>query len=71
MHQSITMGHMAAGLLLGAALAQAQTYTQAFPGLTFNRPLWMEEVPGKPGNFLVMEQAITLSATMPPGMSGP
>lgn len=46
----------AAALLLGAACASAQTYTNAFPGLTFTRPIWMEEIPGKPGNLLVLEQ---------------
>jgi glucose/arabinose dehydrogenase len=49
---------LAAVLALGPA--QAQTYTNAFPGLTFARPLWMEEIPGKPGHFMVLEQGGTV-----------
>jgi glucose/arabinose dehydrogenase len=45
-----------AALLSGVSLASAQTYTNAFPGLSFTRPIWMEEIPGKPGNLLVLEQ---------------
>lgn len=56
MKHSSTMVKAAAGLLLGSVLAQAQTYTNAFPGLSFSRPLWMEEIPTKAEHFLVLEQ---------------
>lgn len=57
MIRSTTLSRACAGLLLASALAGAQTYTNAFPGAgSFARPLWMEEIPGKPGNLLVMEQ---------------
>jgi glucose/arabinose dehydrogenase len=55
---------VAKNLLLSSALALAlapvssrsQTYVNAFPGATFTRPVWLGEVPGKPDNFLVLEQ---------------
>jgi glucose/arabinose dehydrogenase len=45
-----------ASLLIGASLGQAQTYTDAFPGITFNKPVWFGEIPGKPEHFLILEQ---------------
>jgi glucose/arabinose dehydrogenase len=47
---------IAASVFLGASLGQAQTYTDAFPGVTFDKPVWFGEIPGKPGHFLVLEQ---------------
>jgi glucose/arabinose dehydrogenase len=45
-----------AWIALGATGAGAQTYVTAFPGLSFSRPLQLEEVPGKAGHLLVLEQ---------------
>lgn len=47
---------IAASVFIGVSLGQAQTYTDAFPGITFNKPVWFGEVPGKPAHFLVLEQ---------------
>jgi glucose/arabinose dehydrogenase len=57
-----TIGRLAAGLSLGALAVQAQTYVKAFDTLSFNHPLQMEEVPGKPGHFMVLEQPGYLQA---------
>ena len=32
------------------------TFTDAFPGLTFNRPMWFGELPGKTKTYVVLEQ---------------
>lgn len=56
MKLSATMGGVAASLLLAAISIQAQTYTNAFPGITFAKPVWFGEVPGKPETFFVLEQ---------------
>jgi glucose/arabinose dehydrogenase len=55
-----TLAGLALAHLVLAAEARAQTYVTAFPGLTFSRPLQLEEVPGKPGHLLVLEQGGTL-----------
>jgi glucose/arabinose dehydrogenase len=48
---------MLALCLLGLpALAPAQSYVKAFDPLTFTRPVWMGEIPGKPDCFLVLQQ---------------
>ena len=57
-----TLSRLAACLGLAAAAVQAQTYVKAFDSLSFNHPLQMEEVPGKPGSFLVLEQPGSLQA---------
>lgn len=41
---------------LGLGLIGAQTFERAFGGLGFARPVFVEEIPGKPGYFLVSEQ---------------
>ena len=48
----------AVAALLGMDMAQGQTYTNAFPGTTFKRPVWFGEVPGMPETYLVLEQWI-------------
>lgn len=45
-----------AALALSAAAAEAQTYTDAFPGVTFAKPVWFGEVPGKPETYFVLQQ---------------
>lgn len=36
--------------------SRSQFYADAFPGLKFERPVYLAEVPGKPETFLVLEQ---------------
>lgn len=40
-------------------------YTDAFPGLKFSRPVYLGEVPGKPGYFLILEQSGKIQIVSP------
>ena len=49
--------------------ARKITYVEAFPGLSLNRPVYLAEVPGKAGNYLVLEQSGTLQIVNRQGAS--
>lgn len=40
----------------GANRPEAQTFTRAFGGLSFSQPIYVGEIPGRPGFFMVAEQ---------------
>jgi glucose/arabinose dehydrogenase len=45
--------------------ASAAFYADAFPGVKFDRPVYLGEVPGKPDHFLVLEQAGEIQIVSP------
>jgi glucose/arabinose dehydrogenase len=44
----------------GSEAGASAFYENAFPGVTFDRPVFLAEVPGKPERFLVLEQPGTI-----------
>lgn len=43
------------------------SYQDAFPGVTFTRPVFLGEVPGKPNTFLILEQPGAIQIVSPDG----